>query len=112
MRLRPLPTNMAWAFFFGDSIITLHGHPATFPTRVDAVNAAWGLGLTVNARGFVETTERTEMREILRRYGWRDDDDRLDLLQSEGIGPMELKSRAKIRPGETGALDVTHNLRR
>ena len=53
-RLTYLPTNMCWAFLFGDTPVRLDAvDQMLFPNRADAISAALLCGLWVSRDGYV-----------------------------------------------------------
>lgn len=57
-----------------------------------------------------EARELAEMEDILHRHGFNRHEARA--LQVEGMGPEELRSRARHAPGAVGSLEYTHRLYR
>lgn len=58
-RLCFLPTNAAWAFVFGETLIRLdHVDQTLFGSRADAISAALLCGLWVSRDGHVSVAKR------------------------------------------------------
>jgi hypothetical protein len=91
--------------------IRLHGH-----MRDKRTYDKWKRVLTKDAQRrwkanpIRSTHERREMEDLLQRYGY--DPAYAADLRHEGMGPYELESRLKNRPGSIGSLEYTHNIHR
>lgn len=79
-------------------------------TREGAEALKSGKYAAVTASDWKVGSEKSEMQVLLKKHGYDPKD--ASKLMKESIGPEELRSRLKNKPGAVGSLEYTHGLKK